>query len=220
MDGQSIVGRVSDSSPVGGYPVVIHQNGDIDTCPVSKSYWGNYRAWMVMDNLILTDTFIDTEAVILYDMKKCSLSQILYTAGEDSTIEDPVLSQNGYLAFEQYKIGRDFSENELIVLNPDGTQGVSILGGKNPIWSKNGNLLIYIDKNGNIVSHNIENDKISVLSIMGVAWDTMTSISDDEQYLIYNGVVDEKMTLVLLDLNTLDYQLLGEGYYPNWRWDN
>lgn len=219
MDGQKLVARVSDSSPEGGYPVVIDKNGNIEYCPERKSYWGNHRTWMILDNIILTDAHIDHDSIILFDIKKCKLTKILYETTDGKTIADETLSKTNMLAFELYRIGEGAGDNELVILNPDGTTYMSIKGGLNPSWSKDGSLLVYTDLVKGIVIYNTQNHSFNEITNLGVDWYTMTSISDDNRYLIYNGFIDKKMMLILVDLDTNEQRLLVAGYYPNWRWE-
>jgi hypothetical protein len=215
-DGQRIVFRVSNSSPEGGYPGVIDLQGNIQYCPMG-SIWGNGRAWLVEDNIILSDAYIDKESIILFDIGKCKLVKILHEEPSGIIIADVAISKENILAFERYHIGEG---SELVVLNPDGTTNISIKGGLNPSWSKDGALLIYTDLEKGIVIYDMHSNTQSVITDSGVDWDTMTSLSDDNRYMVYNGFINNKMMLVLVDIETNEQRLLAEGYYPNWRWEH
>lgn len=197
-------------APDHGYPVIISTDGQFYFCG-RNSPSTPYRFQITEGTNILISDFNDAHnRIILYDMKECQVTEILYEAHDDEILQEAYLSSQGWLVVSARE-----SSNDRLDIYAEGKKLVTTLKLKTGemSWSKDGERLALI----------IHEDPLKGLYVMKkdgtdlrriTDADSSPSWSPDGKWVIF----DRKRQIIKVNVLTGEEIILGNGFHPNWRW--
>lgn len=215
-DKKNIITRVDDSNPTGaGYPVIIDQNNKIEFCPESKSVFGYHRAWLKNDKSLITNTKINNkDAVVRFDMENCEIIDTLYEGGDLEAIEEADISSEGWLIISRHSM--DKNTDEIIISDSNGSI-YDIFPGVYPSFSKDEKSIVYTDYDKGIYLYQINSKTKGLIAESGVWSDSIATLSEDGKIVFYNGVIDGRNKIIMVDIDTSLLKQIADGLYPNYR---
>lgn len=205
-----------DYAPVLGIPFLIDNNGNFLFCSESSSPigigGGEGRLEMVGDNTIITVMNSSNEYVITaYDMETCQEIDEFYRAEEGEYLYHAAISKTNWIALS-HSVN---NENQFTVMSPDKTTQYTIDGANHPSWSKNGEYLAFVKKDGlYIISRNGERTE----KIMDNVIECSPSWSPDGDQLVVELFANDQSNIAIVDVTTGEITTIFEGgRFPDWR---
>ena len=121
-------------------PTLVRIDGRVVACPNTSIPHSWHRAWIVKDEMVVVvDSNANENQVLLYDMGKCTIEQILYRGSSSEAIFEAMVSRDNLMA-----IWRSYDQKrEVIIVNAEGFVVCSIPEAERPVWSNDGLSIAY-----------------------------------------------------------------------------
>lgn len=220
VDGKYLASRVSPYNPNSGWPVLISSDGEFFYCDNEFYPWGTGRIWVIDGfNTIMQIDDEQSERVSLFNMRSCEEIEVLYEVKDqnsDEHIREAAYSLKGWLAISRWMDNHE----EILLLDPSGSEKFTISGGQWPTWSPDGNYLAYsIVKDGIFITDIYGGDPYRLVTT-SAGDHSPPSWSPDGKWITYHRFSKGSQNIYILDIESREeVEIYQGGVNPNWRWD-
>jgi hypothetical protein len=194
-----------------GYPIIVDQNGKVKYCGDKASIIARYRILPINQSQIMAISISQSTGerkLVIYDMDQCQVKKVLYTPDQGNELTTFSYSNSGMLALQE-----GVSNTSWVIIEKDGKEIMKIENAYSPAWSKDGQKLAFIDKNGFLCYLPSLNNTESVClynsdPTVSLSW------SPDGTRITYQN---SKREIIIQNIINGDRNVIGQGFWPDWR---
>ncbi|RQV98406.1 hypothetical protein EH221_01995, partial [bacterium] len=203
-------------APTNGIPFLINLEGEFTTCPVESDPipMGLYNTGSIQflgDGMLLSAAnSVGIETVTLFDMRTCQKIDELYKPTENEYLRGARLSNIDWFAL--WHIVN--IQEQITIFSPDKTVQAVIEDAQQPAWSKDGEHLAFIKKDGLYITSKDGTETRKILE----GYINCPSWSPDGEKMVIEYLNNKKFNIAIVDIPTGELTIIAEnGYCPDWR---
>ncbi len=153
---------------------------------------------------------VGIKTVSLYDMQTCQKLENLYEPKEDEYLQGARLSNMDWLAVWHFVD----QQEQITIFSPNNTIQIAIEDAGQPEWSKDGEHLAFVKKDGLYIASKDGTETRKILE----GYINCPSWSPDGEKMVIEYLNNKKFNIAIVDIPTGELTIIAEnGYCPDWR---